>query len=175
MPRNIEIKAHVKKDFEEFVSKVESIAGCTSEKLIQHDVFYDSPNGRLKLRAVKCQKYDKAQLIFYTRPDQDGPKLSDYHITPVQDVSSMMECLRSSMGVKGEVKKTRFLCIVGQTRVHMDQVEGLGNFMELEVVLRDDQTAEEGESIAHGLMKDLSIEKDDLCTGAYMDMLLAKD
>ena len=61
--------------------------------------------------------------------------------------------------------------MVGQTRVHCDRVEGLGDFMELEVVLNDDQTPEEGEAIAHDLMEKLGVQKSNLLKGAYMDML----
>jgi len=61
--------------------------------------------------------------------------------------------------------------MVGQTRVHCDKVEGLGEFMELEVVLNDDQTVEEGEAIAHDLMEKLGVPKANLLKGAYMDML----
>lgn len=64
----------------------------------------------------------------------------------------------------------RYLYIVGQTRVHVDEVKGLGDFMELEVVLSPDQTIEEGQSIANDLLKKLGINKEDLITGSYMDL-----
>ncbi|XP_005110231.2 uncharacterized protein LOC101845581 [Aplysia californica] len=80
--------------------------------------------------------------------------------------------LDRAMGVKGVVCKTRLLIMVGQTRVHLDEVKGLGQFMELEVVLRDDQTTEDGQKIAEELMEKFGISKDNLLTGAYMDMLL---
>lgn len=59
--------------------------------------------------------------------------------------------------------------MVGQTRVHLDDVQGLGHFMELEVVLRPDQTLEQGQSIADDLLVKLGISSDDLITGSYMD------
>lgn len=59
---------------------------------------------------------------------------------------------------------------MGQTRVHVDQVEGLGDFMELEVVLRPDQSLEEGQEIANNLMKKLGVSDEDLITGSYMEL-----
>jgi adenylate cyclase class IV len=64
--------------------------------------------------------------------------------------------------------------MVGQTRVHCDQVSGLGDFAELEVCLTDDQTTEDGVAIAHDLMKKLGIDKSNLIPGAYMDLIEAK-
>ncbi len=62
--------------------------------------------------------------------------------------------------------------MVGQTRVHCDHVEGLGDFMELEVQMRDGQTPEEGQQIAEETMKKLDVQKEDLIAGAYIDLLL---
>jgi predicted adenylyl cyclase CyaB len=69
------------------------------------------------------------------------------------------------------VKKTRTLYLVGQTRVHIDQVEGLGEFLELEVVLRPEQTDAEGESIAAALLSEFGIDKQQLIAEAYVDLL----
>jgi len=60
---------------------------------------------------------------------------------------------------------------VGQTRVHLDNVEGLGQFMELEVVMREEQSDAEGQAISEGLMTELGVEQSDLLEGAYMDLL----
>lgn len=65
--------------------------------------------------------------------------------------------------------------MVGQTRVHCDSVKDLGDFAELEVCLRDDQTEDEGVKIANDLMEKLGIEQKDLISGAYMDMILKKE
>jgi len=67
-----------------------------------------------------------------------------------------------------------FLYLVGQTRLHLDEVEGLGQFMELEVVLRPDQTDAEGQAIAADLMIRLGVREDDLLKVAYMDLIEAK-
>lgn len=81
-------------------------------------------------------QYGDAELIYYDRPDTEGPKLSSYEKSPIPSgsVPSLDAVLTQALGVSGMVKKTRHLFLVGQTRVHVDQVEGLGDFMELEVI-----------------------------------------
>jgi adenylate cyclase class IV len=69
------------------------------------------------------------------------------------------------------VVKTRVLYLVDQTRVHLDSVVGLGDFLELEVVLRPDQSPAEGHAIAADLMRRLEIRDTDLLATAYADML----
>jgi predicted adenylyl cyclase CyaB len=79
--------------------------------------------------------------------------------------------LELAYGIRGIVRKTRYLYLVDQTRVHLDEVEGLGQFMELEVVMQEGQSDAEGQLIAEGLMAVLGVERSDLLEGAYMDLL----
>lgn len=112
-------------------------------------------------------------MIYYDRPDTEGPKLSSYekaHINS-ESVPNLAKVLEKALGSTGVVKKVRHLYMVGQTRVHIDSVDGLGDFMELEVVLRPEQTPEEGEKIALDLMEKLGVGKGDLMSGAYTDLL----
>jgi predicted adenylyl cyclase CyaB len=79
--------------------------------------------------------------------------------------------LELAYGIRGIVKKTRYLYLVGQTRVHLDDVEDLGSFMELEVMLQEGQSEAEGQAIAEDLMERLGVARSDLLEGAYMDLL----
>ena len=167
MPANIEIKARVR-DFTDIKSRAENLSDTPVEVIPQEDTFFNVPQGRLKLRVLAP---DSAQLIFYTRPDQEGPKRSDYHISYSFDPENLKRVLELAYGIRGVVKKTRYLYLVGQTRVHLDDVEGLGQFMELEVVMGEGQGDVEGQEIAEGLMASLGVERGDLIDGAYMDLL----
>ena len=167
MPTNIEIKARVR-DFPELKRRAEAMSDSPLEVIPQEDTFFVTPKGRLKLRVLAP---DCAQLVYYERPDQDGPKRSDYFIFNTNDPKNLKTALSLALGVRGVVKKTRYLYMIGQTRVHLDEVEGLGQFMELEVVLRDGQSNVEGQAIANDLMKRLGIESTDLIEGAYMDLI----
>jgi len=167
MPSNIEIKARVR-NFDEIRRRAEGLSDTPLTVIRQEDTFFNTPRGRLKLRVLA---QDNGQLIYYTRPDQDGPKRSDYHISVTSDPENLKQVLEMAYGIRGVVKKTRSLYLVGQTRVHLDDVEGLGQFMELEVVMREGQSDAEGQLIAEGLMAALGVEKSDLLEGAYMDLL----
>jgi predicted adenylyl cyclase CyaB len=69
------------------------------------------------------------------------------------------------------VIKHRTLLMAGRTRIHLDRVQDLGEFVELEVVLREDESADDGIAEAHQLMKHLGVSPDQLIEGAYLDML----
>jgi len=167
MPSNIEIKARVR-DFDKIRRRAEQLSDTPMEVIPQEDTFFKTPLGRLKLRVLS---EDKGQLIYYIRPDQEGPKRSDYHISLTSDPENLKRVLELAYGIRGIVRKTRYLYLVDQTRLHLDDVEGLGQFMELEVVMRDGQSDAEGQLIAEGLMAALGVERSDLLEGAYMDLL----
>jgi predicted adenylyl cyclase CyaB len=167
MPSNIEIKVRVG-DFNEIRRRAEELSNTPVEIIPQEDIFFKTPKGRLKLRVLAA---DPAQLIYYNRPDQEGPKRSDYHVSRTSDPENLKRVLELAFGIRGVVRKTRYLYLVGQTRVHLDDVEGLGQFMELEVVMGEGQSDAEGNAIAEGLMTSLGVERSDLLEGAYMDLL----
>ena len=166
MPSNIEIKARAQ-NFEEIKSQAEKLSDKPVEVIPQEDIFFNTAHGRLKLRVLA----DHAQLIYYTRPDQQGPKRSDYHITHSTDPENLKLVLELAYGIRGVVRKTRYLYLIGQTRVHLDDVQGLGQFMELEVVMAEGQSDAEGQAIAEGLMSALGVDRGDLIDGAYLDLL----
>ncbi len=167
MARNIEIKARVA-DLAVLERQVALLADSGPQVIRQEDVFFLVPQGRLKLRLIAEKP---AQLIFYRRPDQEGPKLSDYRVVESSQGEALSGLLAAALGERGRVIKTRRLYLIGRTRVHLDQVEGLGGFLELEVVLDHAETATEGEAEAARLMQALGISKADLVAEAYMDLI----
>ena len=171
MPTNIEIKARVH-DMARLRARAEAISDTPVQVIPQEDTFFHTPKGRLKLRQLQP---DQAQLVYYERPDQDGPKRSNYHIFETSDSQGLKTALSLALGIRGVVRKTRFLYLAGQTRIHLDDVEGLGQFMELEVVLREGQSDADGQAIAEDLMTRLGIRPEDLLEGAYMDLLEKND
>jgi len=170
MPANIEIKARVR-NFAELRRRTEALSDTPLQVIPQEDTFFNVPQGRLKLRQLAPHL---GQLVFYERTDTSGPKRSNYQISETGDPDSLKTALSLALGVRGVVRKKRTLYLVGQTRVHLDEVEGLGQFMELEVVLRPEQTDAEGQAIAKDLMTRLGVLEDDLLEGAYMDLLESK-
>ena len=170
MPANVEIKARID-SVEALLPLARALSDDEHLQLIhQDDTFFDAPHGRLKLRVFGD---GSGELIHYQRPDADGPKVSDYLLAPVPEPESLREVLTRACGLLGRVRKERILVLVGATRIHLDRVQGLGDFLELEVVLAEGQTEAEGAAIAQALMAQLKIDPAQLVRGAYLDLLRA--
>jgi len=167
MARNVEIKARIK-SVDSVLPKAAALADNGPVEIIQDDTFFACQNGRLKLRVFSPSE---GQLIFYRRADQIGPKESFYLISPTTAPDTLREALSLAYGQVGRVRKNRTLFLLGRTRIHLDRVEGLGDFLELEVVLSDGEQAETGEVIARDLMEKIGVLPDQLIEGAYIDLL----
>lgn len=167
MAVNIEIKARVR-DAGRLREWAEALCEMPGEAICQEDTFFHSPQGRLKLRVLAP---DRGQLVYYEREDTSSPRASRYVILETPAPESLKGLLSAALGTRGTVRKERLLYRVGSTRIHLDEVEGLGTFVELEVVLGPGDSAEEGEAVAAEMMKRLGIERDDLVGVAYIDLL----
>ncbi|MCU7374952.1 class IV adenylate cyclase [Paucibacter sp. O1-1] len=170
MPANVEIKARIS-SVADLLPLAIALGDDEHPQLIhQDDSFFSVPHGRLKLRVFGD---GSGELIAYQRADADGPKLSDYMISPVTEPESMREALARACGLLGRVRKHRLLVLVGATRIHLDRVEGLGEFLEIEVVLQPGQSVADGDAEARGLMARLGVGPEALVSGAYLDLLRA--
>ena len=167
MARNVEIKARIE-SIKALAQKVAPIADQGPTVIIQDDTFFRCESGRLKLRAFSS---DEGELIFYRRANQHGPKESFYLRSPTSTPDILRESLSLAYGEVGRVRKHRTLFIVGRTRVHLDDVQDLGEFLELEVVLEDNEPVEAGVREAHGLMSQLGVQPSQLIETAYVDLL----
>jgi predicted adenylyl cyclase CyaB len=167
MRRNVEIKARIT-DLSQLRERIESIADRGPRVIHQEDTFFRCSNGRLKLRRFSEQE---CELIFYQRPDTTQPIESRYSRASSHEPDALIELLAQAIGVRGAVQKRRTLYWLGQTRLHLDEVEGLGPFLELEVVLEPSQSTSEGVEIADQIMKRLRIQEKDLIESAYIDLL----
>lgn len=96
-----------------------TLARCPVPGTSQCDTFFSSDKGRLKLRVVNAD----AQLIYYSRSDQAGPKTSEFIVAPVVEVATMKAALSAALTVRGEVEKERYLFMAGRTRIHCDRVK----------------------------------------------------
>jgi adenylate cyclase class IV len=170
MARNVEIKARfpgdAQADLVEHRARV--LATAPIEMLTQDDSFFRCARGRLKLRVFAD---GQGELIAYERDDSAGPKTSTYCRTPAADPDGLRAALALSCGLIGRVRKQRMVVMAGRTRIHLDTVEGLGRFLELEVVLRDDEPACDGIDEAEALMTRLGVLPEWLVEGAYLDLL----
>lgn len=168
MKRNVEIKAAVTS-----LDGIEKIAAGLADEgpivLEQEDTFFHCSRGRLKLR--RFAGVGRGELIAYERTDDAGPKESRYIVHRTEDSDGLANALSIALGVRGVVRKRRTLYLIASTRVHLDRVEGLGDFVELEVILSDEQSLDDGVATARRLMAELGILEDQLIENAYIDLL----
>ena len=171
MRRNVEIKARIA-DMAALTARLKSMVNQGPEIIMQEDTFFNSAQGRLKLRKFSDSK---GELIYYERPDTEEPAECQYRITPTPEPDKVIDMLARSYGIRGVVRKKRTLFMADQTRIHLDEVDSLGDFLELEVVLRPNQGSSDGVQIAKKLMNRLGVGPADLVKAAYIDLLLKKD
>lgn len=165
--RNIEIKARIE-SVEAMAARVAALADQGPIAIEQDDTFFVCAAGRIKLRAFSSTE---GELIFYRRGNQAGPKESRFVISPTGAPDSLRQALSLAYGTAGRVRKHRTLYLVGRTRVHLDRVEGLGEFLELEVVLAEGESPDAGAKEARALMMALGLAADQLVDEAYVDLL----
>ena len=167
MPQNIEVKAKI--DNPEQLHKIAgSITDIDVQIVQQEDIFFQCTTGRLKLRILSPTS---GELIFYQRENHSGPKSSTYNIAVTSDPSQLRAVLANAYGESIIVRKIRHLYCLGRTRIHIDKVEELGDFLELEVVLNETDNLTDAKDEARALMEKLKIIPSDLIDVAYADLL----
>lgn len=169
MGRNIEIKARLE-DLAVTRRRVAEIADSGPTVTLQEDTFFDARRGRLKLRKVSD---GRVELIHYDRADRRDPGTSSYVIARSDAPESLQEALSRALGVRGVVRKEREVYLRGRSRIHLDRVAELGDFLEIEVVLEPNEREEGGIREAEEIMRTLGIDREALIECAYLDLLLA--
>lgn len=164
---NIEIKARTAQP--DFVRQYLLNAGADFKgKDEQTDTYFNVPNGRLKLRQGNIEN----NLIWYSREDQEGPKQSNFKLMPVADGEALKDILKNALDIKVAVKKSREIYYIGNIKFHIDELEGLGNFVEIEAGNKlADLSVEELYEQCRFYMKEFGIKEQDLLANSYSDML----
>lgn len=134
----------------------------------QTDTYFNVTHGRLKLREGNIENH----LIFYERTNQAGPKNSHFKLVKVEDAKGLKEMLGQALGIKIVVKKKREIYYIGNVKFHIDEVPGLGTFVEIEAGnLLANLTQEELKEQCDLYMQELRINKEDLIEVSYSDLL----
>lgn len=137
---------------------------------LQTDTYFNVNSGRLKLRQGNIEN----SLIYYNRENKAGPKLSEVTLYPVTGNSELLKkALVEANGIKVEVKKKREIYFIDNVKFHLDEVEGLGCFVEIEAI--DDDGSKGIEFIKKQCdfyVRELQIKESDLLTMSYSDMLM---
>jgi adenylate cyclase class 2 len=138
---------------------------------IQTDTYFHIPNGRLKLRQGNIEN----NLIWYQRTNQAAAKQSDFLLTPVQDSDSLKQVLTNALGIKVTVVKKREIYFINNVKFHLDELDQLGSFVEIEASNKNDDIAvEELKKQCEYYQQAFGIKEEDLMQYSYSDMLLDK-
>jgi adenylate cyclase len=174
--RNLETKAR-SGDLTELAGRATAAGARFEGRLEQTDTYFRVDGRRLKLREQLHRLADgsttsSAELIEYDRPHATGARLSTYERTPVGNPGRCRTELAERHGVRGVVTKRRELWILGSTRIHLDRVEGLGEFVEIETVLVNGP--EETYRAEHeAVLAILGIDAADTIACSYIDLAIA--
>ncbi|MDP9382510.1 MAG: class IV adenylate cyclase [Chloroflexota bacterium] len=135
------------------------------------DTYFRAPRGRLKLRQREGEAH--GTLIYYERPDTAVSRYSEYSLARVVDSEAMRNLLDASLGTLVTVSKTRRLLLYGATRVHLDVVDGLGCFVELETVMT--RQSEQEARREHELVREaMELKGREVVEVSYSDLLLRR-
>jgi predicted adenylyl cyclase CyaB len=167
---NIEIKASTGR--QQFIREYLLKAGADCKGTdVQTDTYFVVPSGRLKLRQGAIEN----NLIWYERPNQAGATQSDFLLTPVANGEELKSILQKALGIKVTVIKKREIYYIGNVKFHIDELEGLGHFVEIEAGNKTaDVPVEKLQEQCRFYMKEFGIKDEDLLAGSYSDMLLEK-
>ena len=170
MALNVEIKAKCKS-----IVIIKGILDANNAdfKGVDHqiDTYFKVPNGRMKFREGNIEN----SLIHYDRPNQAGPKKSNYVLYHPHPDSSLKQLLTQANGILVVVDKLRSIYFIANVKFHVDEVKGLGHFMEIEAIDSDDSIGEEKLlEQCQFYLNLLGIQNDDLIENSYSDLLLQK-
>ncbi len=166
---NLELKVR-DRDPARSLRACEGLGAADEGTLSQIDTYFDVPRGRLKLRE---EVGSEAQLIAYERADDRGNAESRYRLVAVPDPTELKAALAGTLGVRVEVRKQRRLYLWEGIRIHLDEVEELGSFIEFEGVATAARAADAFEPLLTDLRRRFGIEDEDLLAVSYSDLVEA--
>ncbi len=170
--RNVELKAR-DPDPARSLERALALGAEDKGEIRQRDTYFARAHGRLKLREQETggsPLWD--ELIEYSRADSTDARTSTYRRVPVADAETLREALDAAYGTLVEVTKRRRLLLWDGVRIHLDEVEGLGSYLELEGVAELDSDLTVERAKVERLRQELGIDDENLVATSYSDLLL---
>jgi adenylate cyclase class IV len=163
MPTNLELKVRVPNP-ESIEERLRSLEVDPPTVLHQTDTYFAVPKGRLKFRQIEGQT---GELIQYSRNEAGGDRVCLYTVYPAGD--ELLELLKDALEVTCIVRKERTVYLYRHTRIHLDRVEHLGTFVELEV--QGAENLDEAREEHDFLVEHLGLAECERIAGSYLDLL----
>lgn len=146
-----------------------------ADTLNQTDTYYNTSDGRLKLREEVSKDNQKAYFIRYDRTDEAVERKSVYDFYPVSDVALFKKVFGGALTEEIVVKKERKLYLYKNARIHLDTVAGLGKFIEIEVVIRTKDEDIHAPQLMNQLIEILNIKPEDKLSLGYRELLMKQN
>ena len=168
MAINIELKAQV----DDFSSILAKLINCKKEFLRQEDVYFNHNTGRLKLRN---NNNEALQIIFYNREDKFGASVSEFKVHTYKnqhEFSYAYRNFKNKYGIRAIVKKKRIYCRYNDFRIHLDEIENIGKFVEIEFICNNiaiEKAKNEAETFFYDY---LQIPHNATLDSSYVDIIL---
>ena len=164
--RNLEYKARIEAP-SLYEARALALGAKATADLRQADTYFTTPNGRLKLREIDGEP---GELIAYQRDEQATDRASDYEVFRTREAGALRDLLATALGVLATVRKRRNLLVLDGARIHLDNVEGLGTFLELEVPVHGDEAA--ASKTINWLLGELGLTWAECIRASYLDLAL---
>ncbi len=168
--RNLEFKARLA-DPEAALTRALALGAERAADLRQTDTYFGVANGRLKLRETAGRE---AELIHYERDESSNRRGSDYGRVPLAEPAALRELMGRALGVSAVVRKRRQLLLLDTTRIHLDNVEGLGDFLEIEVPVTDPSAEADAAARLESLIARLGLDRAEGIRASYADLITAE-
>lgn len=165
MRKNLELKAAIP-NFQEACDRAEKLGAAYVGVILQKDTYFNVKHGRMKLREVVGSS---AELIYYDRCDETTSRVSTFDIYRSDHPEKLLEVLNAGLGIRAVVEKERALYKLGEIRIHLDRVKGIGTFVEFEIPIREH--AEEATHSMRNLVSAFQIDTGVCFNGSYVDMI----
>jgi adenylate cyclase class IV len=170
--QNLEIKCRYA-DHDRAARLARDLGADLHGRLVQTDSYFNIRPGRLKLRHTRCGPVERYELIYYRRWNRPAAKTSDYQLLPITDGSRTFDFFAAALGVMVRVDKERVVYLKDNLRVHLDDVTGLGRFLEFELAVTPSHPLEACRERMQELLRRFAIAPVDLVRVSYSDLLLA--
>ncbi len=165
MRTNLELKAH----YPSAARAARLCVHCGAHPqgvLRQTDTYFRIQGGRLKLREINDREFE---LIYYRRKNRQGRRYSEFVVVPLKDANPMRDVCAAIFGVRVVVRKKRLLFLYRNARIHIDSVQGLGTFIEFEVIVN--RGRKQAGQLMTFLISEFGIRSKEMIGGSYADML----
>ncbi|MBI4547902.1 MAG: class IV adenylate cyclase [Ignavibacteriae bacterium] len=166
MPKNLEVKVTIS-SFNKALDIARSLGASYVGEIHQVDTYFGVQQGRLKLREANDKN---AELIFYDRDEHSTQRVSYFQIYPINSPQQLKQILAEALGNLAIVEKKRKVFLYDSTRIHIDDVKGLGGFLEFEVPIHT--TLESATKVMNYLIDQFRIDESDFISVSYLDLML---